>query len=116
MIIKKCGEWEIPLLEEGEPLTDEYVNKHLAPAIKSDGCTLVSELYHECCVVHDLGYEFDIDPWGRPSSKTQTDTTYRRCMQARSRLGRFQPISWVRYIGVSLFGGRFKKNKGKCGD
>jgi hypothetical protein len=116
MFINKCGEYEIPLLDPKEPITDDYVDNHLQPAIKSDGCTVVSELYHECCVVHDLGYEFGIDPWGNKVTKTQTDTNFRRCMQMRAKLGRFAPIPLIRYIGVTLFGGLFKHSKGKCNE
>jgi hypothetical protein len=109
MFYRKCGGYNIPLLEEHESLTDDYVNNHLQSAIKSDGCTVVSELYHECCVVHDLGYKFGIDPWGNPLERGQIDHNFRTCMESRSKLGRFQPVAWGRWLGVRVFGGLFRR-------
>lgn len=108
----QCGAYTIPLLDEGELLTDLYV-KLLAKAIRSDGCTCVSELYHECCVVHDLGYEFGIDPWGKKVSKRDIDAAFRRGMQERSKLGVFSPVAAARWLGVAIFGGLFRKPKCK---
>jgi hypothetical protein len=113
MFYKQCGSYRIPILEEHESLTDEHV-KLIEEAIQSDGCTIVSELYHECCVVHDLGYQFAIDPWGRQVTKGQIDTAYRQCMEQRSKLGRYNPISWMRYLGVRAFGRFFRKSKAGC--
>lgn len=77
---------------------------------RSDGCTGVSNWYLFCCWAHDFGYQTGLDPYqywmghrvaqGEPESNTKL----RWCIQAESKLGRFNPISWIRYWGVSLFG------------
>jgi hypothetical protein len=108
MTFKQCGDYIIPILAENEPLTDAHVAL-LATAIQSDGCTAVSELFHECCVVHDLGYEFGIDPWGRQVTKRAIDAAFRRSMQKRSKLGVLSPVAAVRWLGVRLFGRKFRK-------
>lgn len=98
----------IPFLEENEPLTPEYVNA-LEKAIKSDGCTGVAEFHHKCCVVHDLGYRYHVDHTGKPATRSEVDAAFRRCMQQDSKFGRFDPISWVRWAGVRVFGRFFYK-------
>lgn len=100
---------EVPLLEAGTPVTKEYAAL-LATAIKSDGCTGVPEFHHNCCVVHDLGYRFQIDPWGQAVSRAQVDAALRRCHQAESVFGRFSPMSWWRWAGVRIVG-RFLWNE-----
>ena len=84
----------------------------LAERLKSDGCTVVSEMYHECCLEHDIAYRTGHDPRelyykGRvvPISRRETDARFRKCMQSRSKLGRFSPVSWFRWLGVRAFGG-----------
>lgn len=112
MKIFQCGSYAIPILDDGQMLTAQYL-LDLAKAIGSDGCTCVSELYHECCVIHDLGYSFGIDPWGRKVSKRTIDASFRRGMQERSRLGVFSPVAATRWLGVAIFGGLFRKPKCK---
>ena len=98
----------IPVLDAGQPLTKEYV-KLLDSAIKSDGCTGVKDYYRDCCVIHDLAYRGAVDPWGVSITRAQADTNLRLCIQSKSRLGVFSPLSWVRYAGVSVFGRFFYK-------
>lgn len=93
----------IPLLDADEQITLKY-GKELERAIESDGCTAVTELYHICCVVHDLGYREGIDPWGRTVSRADVDRSFRLCMQKHSKLGRFSPMSWWRWVGVRVGG------------
>ncbi len=93
----------IPLLAKGEAITPAYIAA-LSSAIASDGCTMVSEIAHHCCVVHDLGYRYAIDPWGRTIDRRTTDANFRKCIQAASPLGKFSPTSWVRWLGVRVFG------------
>lgn len=91
-----------------------------AKAIGSDGCTLVSELYHDCCSQHDLGYRYGKDPrsayalyladtpnyWvhARDVDRSFIDTQFRECIQVKSKLGRFSPISWLRWTAVRAGG------------
>lgn len=72
----------------------------------SDGCTLVTQLYQDCCFEHDHAYRTGTDLAGNKVSRSEADATFRRCIQSRSKLGKFSPISWVRWIGVRI-GGRF---------
>lgn len=89
-----------------------------ATALKSDGCTLVSELFHICCLEHDCAYKLHKDPrdayryfeqgctnyWdlASPISRGEADKRFRKCMQERSKLGRFSPVSWLRWVGVRV--------------
>lgn len=109
-----CGDYSIPILEGDEIITDEYI-RLLEVAIKSDGCTVVSELHHGCCVIHDLGYGFGIDVRGNCIDRRTTDANFRRCMQTRSFLAKGSPVAVGRWLGVRLFGRWFKKSKADCG-
>lgn len=100
----------IPLLPVGVRADNDpaYI-KALSDAIDSDGCSVVSEIYHPCCVVHDLGYRHGVDPYGQRITRRQTDANFRKCIQAESSLGRLSPTSWIRWLGVRVFG-RFVYN------
>lgn len=98
----------IPLLPPSSPLTPAYLSS-LEIALKSDGCTLVSEVFHSACVVHDLGYKWGIDPWGKELSRREIDRNFRKQIQSMSKLGVFSPVSWVRWAGVRVFGGLFRR-------
>lgn len=97
----------IPL--RGERSSEEYwtLIRNLAAALNSDGCTGVPELYHDCCLEHDIHYRLGIrlsGEIGTPISRADADARFRQCIQERSRLGRISPLSWIRWIGVRLFG------------
>lgn len=102
---------KIPLLKPGERLTHERIVE-LGKAICSDGCTKIPDFHLDCCIVHDLGYEYGIDPWGNAIDRADVDANFRTCMQAESPLGRFDPMSWWRWAGVRIFGRFFYTNKG----
>ncbi len=84
----------------------EYV-RTLKVAINSDGCTGVIDVYGNCCVFHDLGYRFHIDIYGRPVDRNQVDDGFRRCMQKKSLMKWFNPMSWWRYAAVRWIGDKF---------
>lgn len=89
-----------------------------AKAINTDGCTLVSEIYQWCCFEHDLVCRRRKNPrdayrkfrkgvadyWSeaKDMSRSDGDTQFRKCIQKNSPLGKFSPISWIRYAGVSV--------------
>ncbi len=81
-----------------------------AARLKSDGCTVVSEIFHWCCLEHDIAYRLGLDPRalyvGRTKSieRREADARFRRCMQHRSKLGKASPIALVRWLGVRLGG------------
>ena len=76
----------------------------------SDGCTCVSELFKESCLEHDIHWRTSKTIDGHDITTAQANTRFRLVIQSRSRFGRFSPISWIRYAGVSL-GGRFLKHE-----
>lgn len=75
-----------------------------ARQLKSDGCSGVPDLYVECCWEHDLAYRTGHTLTCEPITRVEADAEFRRCIQARSRLRRFSPVSWVRWVGVRVFG------------
>jgi hypothetical protein len=90
-----------------------------AARINSDGCTVVSECYHECCLEHDLSYYHGksprsaysrylegYKPWKHadPITRKQSDSRFRECIRAKSPLGKWSPMAFVRWCGVRAFG------------
>ena len=94
---------DIPILLPNQPITTDYITE-LDKTIKSDGCTGVKDFYRDCCVIHDLAYRYAINPWGASVSRSQADAGLRACIQSKSLLGAFSPVSWVRWAGVRIFG------------
>src|SRR5687767_7023163 len=95
-----------------------------ASLIDTDGCSAVSGVRVECCYEHDLHYFYgrdardayryhrsspnpvgDIGVWrqAKPISFEETNVRFRKCLQARSTAGRYSPLSWWRWLGVTLF-------------
>lgn len=91
-----------------------------AALIGTDGCSTVTGLRVECCHEHDLSYYYAKDPrsayrlwreglsdyWGFAAVMTrrEADARFRQCQQQRSALGRYSPLSWVRWLGVRIGG------------
>jgi hypothetical protein len=98
--------------------SEEYWNWLAAWSFKhSDGCTGVPDTYAFCCWAHDFGYQTGQDPYQYwkglqvPQDESCSNTKLRWCMQAESKLGRWNPLSWIRYAGVAVFGRFFYKPK-----
>lgn len=70
----------------------------------SDGCTGVKDFYVEACWEHDWHYKYGQTLDGRPISFREANARFRQVIQMESKLGRYQPLSWIRWIGVSTFG------------
>jgi hypothetical protein len=85
----------------------ERVKKWALP--NSDGCTGVKDIYVECCWEHDYHFRYAETLDGTPISFEEANKQFRKCIQSRSKLGRFSPLSWWRWVGVSL-GGRVAWN------
>ena len=80
-----------------------------AAAQQSDGCTMVTEAYQDCCYLHDLMWRTGLDPsTGETVSFNEANIRFRQCIQSKSRLGRFSPVSWIRFCGVQWFGRFFR--------
>jgi hypothetical protein len=76
--------------------------------LSSDGCTGVTEAYQPCCHEHDIAYATGRTVEGAPVTRAEADAMFRRCIQARSPLGRLSPMAWWRWAGVRVFGaGRY---------
>lgn len=80
----------------------------VAKELNSDGCTGVRDYYINCCYDHDIAYRTGKTIYGKPISKREADKRFRQCIQSRSKLGVFSPMSWWRWAAVSLFG-RYKQ-------
>lgn len=72
---------------------------------KSDGCTGVPDWMVWTCWEHDLHYRTGRTADGKIITRRQADWVLRRRMQQASAWGVFYWRSWVRWIGVRLFGG-----------
>lgn len=83
--------------------------RKLATELDSDGCTMVTQAYRDCCALHDICYRTGKDPdTGEPVSFAQADALLRDCIRSKSRLGRFSPMAAIRYAGVRVFGRFFR--------
>lgn len=87
--------------------------KQEAAAIGSDGCTVVSEIYHWCCLQHDLCYHYARDPrdaykvgWpaAKPITRAESDRLFRECMQSLSPMKKGSPLAFWRWLGVRAGG------------
>jgi hypothetical protein len=86
-----------------------------AEQLNSDGCSWTVEWHQECCFEHDIAYKTGRTVLGATISRAEADAQFRRCIQSRSRLGRWSPLSWVRWGAVRLFGGKAYKDPTKRG-
>jgi len=75
-----------------------------AHLVGSDGCTLVSQLYRDCCLEHDVHYRTGRTVFGARITRKEADRRFRLCMQRRSPLGKFGPIPYIRWAAVRLGG------------
>lgn len=96
---------KIPILRKGKKPCPKYIYA-LEHALGADGCTAVSEIYHCCCIIHDLAYKLGIDCYGNPIDRAQADFNFRSCMQDKSMFGKCSPMSWWRWAGVRCFGSK----------
>ena len=84
-----------------------------ALAIESDGCTGVPDFHVDCCFEHDIAYVSGHTVDLERRTKWQADRDFRHCLQARSRWGVFSPMSWWRWIAVTLCGRGIWATQGK---
>ena len=75
-----------------------------AAQLESDGCSFVSEAFHQCCLEHDVHYRTQKRLDGTLISRRDADKRFRECMQMRSTFGKASPMAWWRWAGVRLFG------------
>lgn len=96
------------------PATSPYwvIVRKAAAALKSDGCTGVKDFYKDSCLEHDIHWRTGRTVFGVPITTAQANTRFRKVIQSRSRAGRFSPLSWIRWAGVSV-SAHFMKHESK---
>lgn len=93
--------------------------KSEAALVGTDGCSAVSGLKIECCYEHDLAYRYKKDPrdafrlyragrfaacWllAQRITRAEADMRLRQCLMNHSKLGRYSPMAWWRWLGVRI--------------
>lgn len=71
---------------------------------KSDGCTGVVDIYIKACWEHDFYFRVHHGFDGKVIGFWEANRRFRRRMQHCSKLGILSPVSWWRWLGVSLLG------------
>ena len=77
-----------------------------ATQIKSDGCSGVTQAYRVVCEEHDISFAFHADFFtGLPITEEEADLMLKWGIQWHSWFGRFSPMAWWRYRGLSTVHG-----------
>ena len=84
--------------------------REVARKLGSDGCTCVADIYTDSCFEHDIHWRLGATIHGVSITTRQANTRFRKVIQSRSAMGRFSPVSWVRWLGVTI-GARFIARK-----
>jgi len=71
---------------------------------RSDGCTRVTNLHVRACYEHDFYFRTHHDFCGHVISFWEANRRFRIRIQRLSHLGACSPISWWRWLGVTLLG------------
>jgi len=79
-----------------------------ARELDSDGCTRVTQLYQDCCFLHDILWRTGEDLHGNRVDFATADRLKRDCIRYRSRFGRYSPLALWRHAGLRLFGRFFR--------
>jgi hypothetical protein len=74
-----------------------------ALALKSDGCSVVTQAYKLACYEHDIHYRTGQTLWGAPISREQADALFptRIRQMAWDGLG-WNPLTWYHLIGFPM--------------
>jgi hypothetical protein len=75
-----------------------------AKELGSDGCTGVADFYLDACYEHDIHWRTSHTLTGYPISTRQANMRFRWVIQDRSPFGKLSPMSWWRWIGVTIGG------------
>jgi hypothetical protein len=95
-----CKKWIHTPEPKGDPYWDRV--RAVAEGLHSDGCTLVADWYLDACYEHDIHWRTGQTLAGAKITTAEANTRFRRVIQSRSKLGRLNPVSWVRWVGVTL--------------
>lgn len=69
-----------------------------AARLGSDGCTMGSAAFRDCCLEHDVHYRTGYTIDGQPLHQHEADLRLRACIQRNSRFGWYSPLAWGRYV------------------
>lgn len=72
----------------------------------SDGCTGVRDLYVQACWEHDYHYTYARTFYGDPIDRSFADHRFRDVVQMLSVFHQESPLSWWRWVGLRIFGGK----------
>ena len=70
--------------------------------LRSDGCTGVRDVYRDSCLEHDLHWRTGYTLHGLPITTIQANRRFRKVIQSRSPFGRWSPLAWWRWVGVTI--------------
>lgn len=93
---------------EGSPYWEHI--RFIATQLKSDGCTDCPDIYVDSCYEHDVHWRTGRTIYGVPITTAQANRRFRKVIQSRDPFGRFSPLSWWRWLGVTV-GAKFLKHK-----
>lgn len=82
-----------------------------ADRLGTDGCTMGSAAFRDCCARHDIEWRRGTTIDDEPVTIDEADARFLACMQSRSRLGWWSPIAWLRYVAVRTVGRRFRPKR-----
>jgi hypothetical protein len=91
--------------DEFKMLEEDF--KKICEFVSCDGCTGVPDWYKTACSAHDFRYATRRDFNGEPITRAETDALFRKHIQSKSPFGRLSLMSYWRWFGVRLLGGKF---------
>ncbi len=105
-----CAAWMVAMtvdntwIDNVPPETSDYWKqvRFVAGQVKADGCTGVSDIFLDSCLEHDIHWRLGTTIYQVPITTAQANRRFRKVIQSRSLLGRFSPVSWVRWVGVTV--------------
>lgn len=95
-------------------MTGEYWQqvRDEADRLGTDGCSLASAAFRDCCRRHDVEYRTGCYVLtDTPITRKDADRRFLACMQNQSIFGYWSPMAWTRYWAVRWFGGSSWKGK-----
>lgn len=78
--------------------------RRMAKELKSDGCSMVADIWVDCCYEHDIHWRTGKTIDGEDISIGEANKRFRECMQAKSKLGKASPVALWRWAGVTIRG------------
>lgn len=89
-------------------MTYEQWVREKATELGTDGCTLVTELFHWCCLEHDIAYRTGLDPRALyrgqeiPITRAEATNRFRDCMRKRAKTPLGHVVAWGRWVGLRV--------------